>query len=105
MNLIICYLYLDNVGVNDVKSSDDEFDSNKLVSNRKQSSKKRVDYIKWSNDEIKAVERSLEKFIALRKIPQQHDCLLAMKKEPILNKRSWKKIKFQVANTIKKSLK
>lgn len=77
----------------------------KISSNRKPKSRTRVDYIKWSNAEIEAVKRSLGKFIALRKIPQQNDCLLAMKKEPILNTRSWKKIKFQVANIIKKSFK
>lgn len=55
--------------------------------------------------EINAIKRSLGKFIAPRKIPQQHDCLLAIKNEPILKNRDWKKIKFQVANIIKKTLK
>ncbi|XP_060875396.1 uncharacterized protein LOC132952418 [Metopolophium dirhodum] len=59
-------------------------------------SKKRGDYIKWTMAEINAIKRSLGKFIALRKIPQQHDCLLAIKNEPILKNRDWKKIKFQV---------
>lgn len=49
-----------------------------------------------------AYDGSLGKFVALRKIPQQHDCLLAIKHEPILKNRDWKKIKFQVANIIKK---
>lgn len=67
--------------------------------------KKRGDYIRWTMAEIDAIKRCLGKFIALRKTPQQHDCLLAIKHEPILKNRDWKKIKFQVANIIKKTLK
>lgn len=68
-------------------------------------SKSRIDYVKWSVEELDAIKRSLGKFIALNKIPQQHDCLLAIKNEPILKNRPWKKVKYQVANLIKKSLK
>lgn len=67
-------------------------------------SNKRGDYIKWSTSEKDAIKRSLGKFIELRKIPQQHDCLLAIKNEPALKNRDWKKVKFQVANLIKKSI-
>lgn len=72
---------------------------------KKQGTYSRIDYVKWSKEEIKAIERSLGKFIALHKIPQQYDCLLAIKNGPILKNRSWRKIKFQVANLIKKSKK
>lgn len=65
-------------------------------------SKKRGEYVRWTSNEIGAIKRSLGRFIALRKIPQKYDCLLAMKNEPILKDRDWKKIKFQVANLIKK---
>jgi len=65
----------------------------------------RGDYVKWSDAEINVIKCAMGKFIALQKIPQRHDCLLAIKNEPALKKRSWKKIKFQVANLIKKSIK
>lgn len=54
----------------------------------KKSSKSRGDYFKWSNAEIAAIKRSMIRFIALRKIPQQYDCLLALKNEPALKKRT-----------------
>ncbi|XP_022179916.1 uncharacterized protein LOC111040345 [Myzus persicae] len=93
----------DSVGENalDVEWSDDEniIDTSKQLTSKKQTSvtktKTRVDYIKWSNGEMEALKRFFGKFIALHKIPQQHDCLLAIKKEPALGKRPWKKIKFQ----------
>lgn len=65
----------------------------------------RSDYVKCSDAEVNAIKRTMGKFIASHKIPRQHDCLLAIKNEPALKKRSWKKIKFQVANLIKKSVK
>jgi len=55
--------------------------------------------------ELDAIKRSLGTFISLGKIPEQHDCLTAIKNEPILKNRPWKKSKYQVANLIKKSLK
>lgn len=64
--------------------------------------KKRGEYVKWTSKEIEAIKRSLGRFIALRKIPQKYDCLLAIKNEPILKNRDWQKVKFQVANLIKK---
>lgn len=67
--------------------------------------KKARDYVKWTSSEINAIKRSMHKFIAMHKIPQQYDCLLAIKHEPALKNRSWKKIKFQVANLINKSIK
>eukprot|EP00102_Acyrthosiphon_pisum_P026310 XP_016663520.1 PREDICTED: uncharacterized protein LOC107884922 [Acyrthosiphon pisum] len=84
--------------------SDDSFEpDNKKIKVVTKSN--RGDYVKWSESEINAVKRAMGKFIALHKIPQQHDCLLAIKNEPALKKRNWKKIKFQVANLIKKSVK
>jgi len=90
-----------------IEESCDSDDSIKPDSKKKKASTKstRGDYIKWSDSEINAIKRAMGQFIALHKIPQQHDCLLAIKNEPALKKRSWKKIKFQVANLIKKSVK
>lgn len=65
----------------------------------------RINYIKWTETEISAIKRTMSKFIALHKIPQQHDRLLAIQQEPVLQNRNWKKIKFQVVNLIKKSFK
>ena len=66
---------------------------------------KRGDYKRWTDIEMQAIKKQLSWFISLKKIPQQHDCLLAMKNEPALKNRSWKNIKFQVANIIKKDSK
>lgn len=65
----------------------------------------RVHYKVWTAKELEAVKRSPGKLISLGKIPQQHDCLLAMKNEPILVDRGWKNIKFRVGNLIKKQFK
>lgn len=67
--------------------------------------KKRGDYQRWTTAEMQAIKRQLSQLISLKKIPQQHDCLLAIKNEPALRNRNWKKIKFQVANIIKKDFK
>jgi len=82
---------------NIIESSSDEIMPQKI-----KNSKKRGDYQRWTNIEMQAIKRQLSKFIALKKIPQQHDCLLAIKNEPALKNRNWEKIKFQVANIIKK---
>lgn len=106
------YLFKENVEIDlDVQEFEELSDVEEVRKNKSsskikpvtgQKKKKRVNYIKWSECEINAVKRSLGKFIALRKIPQQHDCLHALQKEPILKNRSWKNLKFQVANIIKK---
>lgn len=76
-----------------------------FLEHRKNSKNKSGDYVKWTSKELEAVKRSPDKFVALQKIPQKYNCLLAIKNEPILKNRDWKKVKFQVAILIKKTLK
>lgn len=85
-----------------MSDNDDDYDDGGDDKIKLKKSKTRGDYVRWSHQEIEAIKRSLGRFIALRKIPQKHDCLLAMKNEPVLKNREWKKLKFQVANLIKK---
>lgn len=70
--------------------SDDSFEpDNKKI--RVVTKSTRNDYVKLSYSEINAIKRAMGKFIALHKIPQQHDCLLAIKNEPALKKKKLKK--------------
>lgn len=95
--------------MNESRQCDDEkvfVSPTKTINNVKtQCKSKRTQYKVWTAKELEALKRSLGKFIKLGKIPQQHDCLLAMKNEPILVDRGWKNLKFQVANLIKKQFK
>jgi len=79
-----------------------ENSSEEIITQKTKNTKKRGDYQRWTNAEMQAIKRQLSQFISPKKIPQQHDCLLSIIKEPALRNRNWQKIKFQVSNIIKK---
>nr|XP_043869657.1 uncharacterized protein LOC122759139 isoform X1 [Solea senegalensis]XP_043891037.1 uncharacterized protein LOC122775268 isoform X2 [Solea senegalensis] len=57
----------------------------------------------WTAEERTVVLRRMGKFVALRKVPGKNDCQMCICKEsPVLNKRTWKDVKYYVHNEIAK---
>ncbi|KAG7458376.1 hypothetical protein JOB18_011951 [Solea senegalensis] len=58
----------------------------------------------WTAEERTVVLRRMGKFVALRKVPGKNDCQMCICKEsPVLNKRTWKDVKYYVHNEIAKA--
>ncbi|XP_008288938.1 transcriptional regulator ATRX homolog [Stegastes partitus] len=58
----------------------------------------------WTKEEKDAVQQRMTKFIALKKVPAKHDCLLCISKvSPVLSTRTWKDVKYFVYNEIIKT--
>ncbi|CAG2201110.1 unnamed protein product [Mytilus edulis] len=57
---------------------------------------------KWTEDEENAVARHLGANLKMGKVPQKHEVMPVLQKEPILHSRSWKDITNYVYNKTKK---
>lgn len=48
----------------------------------------------WSKEEKNAVEQALGKYFFLKRLPGKFEIEQAMRKQPVLNTRPWKQIKY-----------
>ncbi|XP_049459960.1 uncharacterized protein LOC125905786 isoform X2 [Epinephelus fuscoguttatus] len=56
---------------------------------------------KWSEEEVQAVEKTLNSFIRSRRVPGKADCVRCIEESPqALQDRSWTAVKFYVKNRI-----
>lgn len=54
----------------------------------------------WQQNEVKAVEKHLKKYIAIMKVPGKNACMEAIRLEPCLEKRGWRNVKYFIKNQI-----
>lgn len=54
----------------------------------------------WREEERRAVNKRLGKFMAERRVPGKLDCVKCLEEEEALKDRSWKDVKYFVHNTI-----
>ncbi len=54
----------------------------------------------WCEEERRAVNKHLARFVAERRVPGKADCMKCLEEEKVLKERSWKDVKNFVYNTI-----
>lgn len=59
----------------------------------------------WNPSEMNSVNKHFSHFIAMSKVPGKNDIENVLKKDKILSKRTWRNVKDQVYNLIKKQRK
>ena len=86
------------------ESGSDLSDSELLSQCHSTSGRKNSRRVLWTEEEKQAVKKQLQQCLVLNRVPQKHEAELALSNEPCLRRRSWKGIKYQVYNLLKKQL-
>ncbi|KAL8583907.1 hypothetical protein ACOMHN_043947 [Nucella lapillus] len=84
--------------------SGSDFSDSELFQCHSASGRKRFRRVLWTEEEKEALKKQLQPCFVLNKVPQKHEAELAILNEPCLGRRSWKDIKYQVYNLLKKQV-